>query len=82
MAYATAELNVLVSPPGGGAGTLWDYKNSADDTLVAQRGAGFFSDGEDKGMKVGDKILTTENTGVGAVLEVSAISAAGAATAT
>lgn len=81
MAYATADLNLVASTPGNGP-NLWDYKNSADDTLITQRGAGFFADGSDKGMKVGDKILSTESTGVGAVLEVSAVTAGGAATAT
>lgn len=81
MAYAAAELNLMASAPGGGP-NWWDYKNSADDTLITQRGAGFFATGSEKGMAVGDKILTTESTGVGAVLEVSAVTAGGAATAT
>ncbi len=82
MAYATADLNLWMSAPGGAGGNLWHYGNSASDTLITQRGADFFADGDDKGMKVGDKIITDESTGVGAVLVVSAVTAGGAATAT
>jgi len=82
MAYATAELNLWVSAPGGAGGNLWHYKNTANDTLITQRAADFFADGSDKGMLVGDKVISDESTGVGAVLVVSAVTAGGAATAT
>lgn len=82
MAYSSAELNMWVTAPGGAGGNLWHYKNTADDTLITQRGADFFADGYDKGMKVGDKVISDESTGVGAVLVVSAVTADGAATVT
>lgn len=82
MAYASADLNLWASAPGGAGGNLWHYSNSASDTLVAQRVADFFADGDDKGMKVGDKIITDDNAGLGGVLVVSAVTAGGAATAT
>ena len=81
MAYATKEFN-LVAPNVGTdqGGSLFTYVNSADDTLITLRGADFVADGADKGLKVGDLVITKDNTGAGAVLSVSAVTAGGAAT--
>lgn len=81
MAYAAAELNLAISLPGGGP-NLWIYENSADDGVATVRGAGYFTDGDDKGMEVGDFVVSNGAAGVGQVYKVSAVTAGGAATVT
>lgn len=82
MAYVTADLNLAISLPGGAGGQIWHYQNTADDTLAAQRGADFIADGYDKGLKVGDKVISDDENGVGVVLVVDAVVADLAATLT
>ena len=56
MAYSSTALKLLVSP-GPGATQVWSYNSTADaiGTIV---GAGFFSDGYDKGVKKYDICFT------------------------
>lgn len=83
MAYVTKDLNLVAPAVGQGlGGSVWTYINADADTAVAMRGADFVSDGEDKGMKVNDIVLTQDDSNVGLVLVVNAISAAGAVTLT
>lgn len=54
MAYTTANLNVIVAGQGG-APTLWSYV-SADAHLTVS-GAGYFTDGANKGLKANDIVF-------------------------
>ena len=58
MAYATAQLNLTVQAFGGDANgfRVFQYLNSDADSDATIVGAGFFSDGVTKGMKVGDLV--------------------------
>ena len=78
MAFANSELHPLIGKSGN---TVWLYLNSAVDTLVTQRGAGYFAGAEARGMKVGDHIISSDTAGVGGVLRADSI-AAGNVTAT
>jgi len=66
----------------GSGGSHWTYINSAEDAVATVRGADYFSDGSDKGMKVGDLITSCGAAGVGQVYKVDAVTAGGAATVT
>ena len=83
MAYISADMN-LVAPNVGAnrGGSVWSYINADADTPAAIRAADFVSDGEDKGMAVGDLVISADNAGVGIVFRVDSISAAGAVTLT
>ncbi len=79
MAYVTAQLNVLVPHVGDGPG-LWHYIGVDVHTDVDA--TGFFTDGDDKGMRVGDNVLVNDNTTpFGATIhQVTVVTAGGAAT--
>ena len=57
MAYAKNELSKL----GGGfiedSAQVWLYLNSAADSLATVKGSLYFSDGDLKGMKIGDLVI-------------------------
>ena len=79
MAYETSNPPQKVSGGIGGGGNLFLYIDG--DAAVTVRGANYFSNGEDLGMKVGDVVLLSDtSTPLGTILVVSAVSAAGAAT--
>ncbi len=56
MAYATDNLYLAVQAIGGGLPKVWVYKNATPDADATIVGAGYFSDGVAKGMKVGDLV--------------------------
>jgi hypothetical protein len=83
MAYITKDLNLVAASVGqGNGGTVWTYINADGDAAAVLRGADFVTDGEDKGMKVNDFVITQDDSNVGLTLVVNAISAAGAVTLT
>ena len=83
MAYQTGELNLVAHAVGAGqGGSVWTYINSDGDTAATMRGTDFVTDGEDKGMKVNDIVLTQDDSNVGLVLVANAIDADGNVTLT
>lgn len=63
MAYVPDQLAMVTNPVGGGiVPRLWFYQTAADaDATVV--GAGYFSDGVTKGMRVGDLVDVIATTG-------------------
>lgn len=55
MAYVTTNPPVCVTPRMGSGPALWMYNSTDIHTTVA--GAGYFTNGYDLGMKVGDMVL-------------------------
>ena len=63
MAYVADNLALMVNPVGGGViPRIWVYQTASDSdaTIV---GAGYFSDGVTKGMRVGDLVEVVATTG-------------------
>jgi hypothetical protein len=79
MAYATSNPPHCLVPGVGAGAAIWYYASTDVHTDVD--GTDYFTDGEARGMKVGDIVLVVKTTAtVGATLHsVSSISAAGAA---
>lgn len=78
MAYEPNKLSLAMSGDIQGDGQMWIYKGT--DAAADVDAAGYFTDGEAKGMKVGDMVWAYEPDGTGrALMAVSAISS-GAAT--
>ena len=59
MAYATAGLHCIVPHVGGGP-ALWHYVGV--DVHGDVDAAGFFTDGDAKGMRVGDTVMVHDST--------------------
>ena len=82
MAYATTNPPIKLSQGIGGsnAGTLWHY--SSDDVSTDVDASGYFTDGDDLGMKVGDVVFSVEedNTYLLTIHSVTVVTAGGAAT--
>lgn len=78
MAYSTANPpRKMYDSLGGGLGK-WTYTST--DAIATVRGAGYFSNAGDLGMKVGDQVESFNSTGLlGSVSVINAITA-GAAT--
>jgi hypothetical protein len=78
MAYVSDQLNLLVPHVGQGPG-LWHY--ISDDVHGDVDAADWFSDGDAKGMRVGDNVLVNDNTTpFGATLhQVTVVTTGGAA---
>lgn len=71
MAYTTATLNMVTNRIGGGP-ALWVYSNTDAHTDVDE--AGYFTDGEAKGMKVNDVVIVVDtDTSTCTVHMVSAV---------
>lgn len=71
----------LAADDGGYAVGLWSYRAiTADNTLGNMQGAGFITDGNDKGMRIGDVVIFVEDTVDASWGLVSAIDAAGLVT--
>jgi len=60
MAYDTANPPVAVAQAVGSGPTIWAYKSA--DTVTTVKGAGYISNGDDLGMKVGDIVLIADTT--------------------
>ena len=80
MAYVTANLNVLVPRMGQDGNALWILEGTDVHTDVDA--AGFITDGDDKGMRVGDILIYRKTSAtIGATLHsVETVTAGGAAT--
>ena len=78
MAYATDSLNLMVSGVGSSP-NFWHY-NSTDAATVV-RADGYITDASVKGLKVGDLVFQTDQTGgtVGHIYMVNSVTAGGAA---
>jgi hypothetical protein len=82
MAYSEANSPALTSQRvGADGGANWTYKSA--DALATVVGAGYFSNGSDLGMVVGDRVTIVDTT-TPLVTDawVSAVTAGGAATVT
>jgi len=80
MAYSTSTPPVKLVDALGGTGAIWSYRST--DAVATVRGAGYFSNGSDLGMKGGDIVYSceTDNTFATSVSCVTAVTAGGAAT--
>ena len=80
MAYVTAQLNVLAPRMGQDGNAMWIMEGTDVHTDVDA--AGFITDGDDKGMRVGDIVIYVKTTAtIGATLHsVQTVTAGGAAT--
>lgn len=79
MAYVSSQLNCMASAMGGGP-ALWHMTGT--DVHTDADATDFISDGDAKGLKVGDVVFYVKSTAtVGATVHsVSAVTAGGAAT--
>lgn len=73
MAYDPKLLRVIAAP-GMDAGATWIY--GPGDAHATVEGAGYFSDGGSKGMKVGDLVFVIEAAGGTTAHSVTAVAAA------
>ena len=80
MAYVSANLNLCAPRMGQDGTALWAYEGTDVHTDVDA--ADFFSDGSDKGMRVGDIVFVSKTTStIGTTIHyVAAVTAGGAAT--
>lgn len=81
MAYSTSLPPAVTSAAIEGRATFWSYR-SVDDAATV-RGAGYFTNGSDLGMRTGDFVFhndTDAGTITGSVSVVTAVTAGGAAT--
>jgi hypothetical protein len=80
MAYVSANLNIIAMPFGSGVGgnapAVFTYLNSAADSDATIVGAGYFSDGVVKGMKVGD-LVDAVNVGTAKYKRYQVVSVSG-----
>lgn len=81
MAYATTNPPQQLIPGIGNGISLWGYSSADVNATVV--GAGYFTNGDALGMKVGDVVLIGDTaTPLGTIAVVSAVTAGGAATVT
>lgn len=79
MAYATTNPPVCMASSISGP-SLWHYSSADVDSDVDA--AGYFTNGDALGLKVGDPMLVHDTAGVMTLMFVSAVTAGGAATVT
>lgn len=79
MAYATTNPpRCLVPAVGANEASLWMYVSADDKATVI--GAGYFTDGDDLGFKVGDVVIIADTgTPLSSTAIVDAVAAGGAA---
>lgn len=80
MAYSTSNPpRMLESSVGSSTGSVWVYVSA--DAVATVKGAGYFTNGDDLGMSVGDLLLVSDTTTpLGSTTVVSAVTSGGAAT--
>ena len=79
MAYVTSNPPYVMVPRMGTAAAVWIYKSA--DAHATVDGAGYFTNGSDLGMVVGDVVIVVDTaTPACTVHPVSAVTAGGAAT--
>lgn len=76
MAYVSANLNLLVAPLASQFPRLFSYLNATPDADATIVGAGYFSDGVIKGMRVGD-LVEAINTGTAKYKKYQVVSVSG-----
>lgn len=81
MAYSTSAPPAKLVDSVGGTGAIWSYRSI--DNAATVRGAGYFTNGSDLGMKGGDIVFHCDTDGSNAtsVSCVTSVTAGGAATA-
>ena len=78
MAYSTSVPPRMAVPGVGGGFSLWFY--SSTDAATVVRAAGYISNGDDLGMKVGDIVLqSSTDASVAHIYIVNSVTAGGAA---
>lgn len=79
MAYSTSNPPAMVTQRVGGGAAIWMY-NSTDAATVV-RVAGYITNADDLGMKVGDIVIQVDTAGgtVGHIYQVNSVTAGGAA---
>lgn len=79
MAYSTLNPpRIIATSVGSSDGALWMYVSA--DVLATVIGAGYITNGDDLGMKVGDVVLVSDTTTpLGSIAVVDAVAAGGAA---
>jgi hypothetical protein len=60
MTYDSVGLNLIAQ--GIAKVRYWDYEDTGGESVATFVGAGWFSDGYDKGMRVGDNVLIRDLT--------------------
>ena len=78
MAYSTASPPNCLTNRVGGGGALWHYSSADVDSDVDA--TGYFTNGNDLGMRVGDVVFVFDTAGVCTPMFVSVSTAGGAAT--
>jgi hypothetical protein len=79
MAYSTSNPPKLLVPSIGEAPALWGYRSTNTSTEILA--SGFFSNGHDLGMQVGDIVLNINSTsGIPYLTGVSSVTTSSAAT--
>jgi len=78
MAYSTSNPPACVINGGTQSMSIWTYTD--DDPLTDVDGDGYFTNGDDLGMKVGDKVIHEDlSAGTTTEYRVEAVTAGGAA---
>jgi lipid-binding SYLF domain-containing protein len=78
--YSTSSPPIKLAGTGPAGGQLW-YYYSATDAVATVRGAGYFSNGDALGMRVGDVVISVDhNTPLTSLSAVSSVTKGGAAT--
>lgn len=62
MAYIPDNLSLVYQPIGGTLPRTYTYLNTDDDSNATLVGAGFFSDGVTKGLRVSDMVIAVNPT--------------------
>jgi hypothetical protein len=78
MAYVPDNLAMVINPTGGALPRVFHYLNATPDSNATIIGAGYFSDGVTKGMRVGD-IVDAFNVGTPLYKRYQVLSVSGAA---
>lgn len=78
MAYTTGNLNLVLMPMASAVPRLFFYLNATPDADATIVGASYFSDGVDKGMRVGD-LVDAVNTGTAKYKRYQVASVSGSA---
>lgn len=83
MAYTPNGLTLMVPRLGDNYGAIWCYSSIDIDGAAGVTAAGYFTDGDDRGLKLHDVVLIIDETTPLVTLGfVSAVTAGGAATVT
>jgi hypothetical protein len=78
MAYTSDNLNLVTATVGGESPRIFTYKNATPDADAVIIGAGYFSDGVTKGLRVGD-LVDAINVGTAKYKRYQVASVSGAA---